>query len=175
MNAIAVHGRLVASAPNPGLYAYQDPAPRVWDMTTGEELHKLEGHRHTVTAVAITPDERLVITGGGNCFQRYEPESTVKLWDARTGKLSRSFETHRGPVVGVRVTLDSRWAISAGGACPHAPESYDGSIRAWDLAHERLAATFQADEAITCILMPDPETIVAGSQDGAVHILRFDH
>jgi WD40 repeat protein len=175
VNAIAVQGRLVASAPNPGLYAYQDPGPRVWDISTGEELHHLTGHTHTVTAVAITPDERRVLTGGGNCFQRSSPEFTLKIWDAGTGQLAKSLETHRGPVVGIRVTPDGRWAVSAGGACPHAPQDYDGSIRVWDLAQEALAATFQADDAMTCLLMPDPTTIVAGSADGAVHILRVIH
>ena len=111
---------------------------------------------------------------GHNCFQRYEPEFTVKLWDVGTGKLSKSFEAHRGPVVGVGITPDSRWAITAAGACMHSPESYDGSIRVWDLRREGLAATFQGDEAITCLLLLDPRMVVAGSQDGAVHILRFD-
>lgn len=146
----------------------------MWDVTTGEQVQRFGGHVHTVTAIAITPDQRLVISGGGNCFRRYGPDFTIKLWDARTGELRISLDAHRGPVVAVLVTPDSQWAVSGGGACPYSPETYDGSIRVWDLAAETLAATFQGDDAVTCMVLPDPQTIVAGSRDGAVHILRFD-
>jgi len=178
-------GRFVASAPNPGLYMFQDARPRLWDVDTGEQLQAFDGHTHTVTAVAITPDQRLLLSGGGNCFQRYDPEFTVKLWDSWTGELRRSFDGHQGPVVTVLVTPDSRWAVSAGGTCldsaltraagPYYPKrTYDGSIRVWDLVTETLAATFQGDDAATCMVLPNRDTVVAGSLNGAVHILRFD-
>src|SRR5262249_21992276 len=36
--------------------ACQDRTVRLWDAATGRELHRLEGHRHIVTAVAFSPD-----------------------------------------------------------------------------------------------------------------------
>jgi WD40 repeat protein len=184
VNALAVSGdgRLVASAPNPGLYLYQDPCPRLWDVNTGEHLWKLDSHGHTVTAVAISPDGRHVVTGGGCCFQRYGTEFTVRVSNAETGELRGAIVDHTGPVTALLSTPDNRWAVSAGGLCPqglagehgHYYTIHDGSIRLNDLDTATLAATFQADDAVTAMALAGPRTIVAGGLDGAVHILRID-
>lgn len=184
VNALAVSadGRLVASAPNPGLYLYQDPCPRLWNADTGEHLRAYDGHLHTVTAVAISPDGRHVVTGGGNCFPRYGPEFTVRLWDAETGELRAAVDAHTGPVAALLAAPDNRWAVSAGGLCPQALAArehgafygnHDGSIRLHDLGAATLAATFQADDAVTVMALAGQHTVVAGGLDGAVHILRI--
>ena len=181
---ITSDGRHIVSAPNPGLYMYQDSSLRAWDVDTGEEVHVFPGHVFTVTAVAVTPDQRMLISGGGSCFARYEYDFTVRLWDFRTGDPVHMFDAHTGPVVSLQVSPDSRWAASAAGGCGtpdprRGPASsgydpLDGSIRVWDLRKRALAATFQGDTAATCLLMVGQETLVAGSANGAVHFLRFD-
>ena len=53
----------------------------IWDTQTGERLHRLggtNGHRHYVTAVAISPNEELVATG--------DKLGVIKLWSMKTGK-----------------------------------------------------------------------------------------
>ena len=183
--AVSVDGEYVVSAPNPGLYAFEDTSPRLWSLSTGEMLRAFERHRFTVSAVAVTPDQRLVISGGGSCFQRYDPDSTIKLSGLATGELARTFVRHDGPVVSLCVTPDSRSLASAGGGCvsrisdgvtPPREERYrtDGSIRFWDLGTEELTASFQADDAATCMIIANAETLVCGSRNGAVHILRFE-
>ena len=97
--AVSADGEYVGSAPNPGLYAFQDTAPRVWSLSTGEMLFAFDGHSFTVSAVAFTPDGRLLLSGGGNCFQRYSPESTVKVWDFAGRTLAHNLDRHQGPVV----------------------------------------------------------------------------
>ncbi len=186
VNALAVtgDGRLVASAPNPGLYMYSDPCPRVWDVDAGEQVRELNGHGHTVTAVAISPDGRHVVTGGGCCFERYGPDFTVRVWNAETGELRDMIVAHTGPVAALLATPDNRWAVSAGGVCPQGlgtgPEhggsytTHDGSIRLHDLETATLAATFQADDAVAVMALAGPHTIFGGGLDGAVHILRID-
>jgi WD40 repeat protein len=182
--AVTADGRYVISAPNPGLYMYEDSSLRAWDMETGEAVRAFRGHRFTVTAVAVTPDQRMLVSGGGSCFARYDYDFTVKLWDFRTGDLVHTFGAHSGPVVSLQVSPDSRWAVSAAGGCgaldpgPQPAsigrDAPDGSIRVWDLRGRALAATFKGDSAATCLLMAGQETLVAGSANGAVHFLRFE-
>ena len=174
--AVSADGEYVGSAPNPGLYAFQDTAPRVWSLSTGEMLFAFDGHSFTVSAVAFTPDGRLLLSGGGNCFQRYSPESTVKVWDFAGRTLAHNLDRHQGPVVAICVTPDSRWAVSAGGSCGFMNSQYsvDGSVHVWNLDDGKLGASFQGDEAATCMVMADAETFVCGSLNGAVHFLRFE-
>ncbi len=185
VNALATSpdGRFVVSAPNPGLYLFEDTASRMWNLDTGEHVRAFDGHRFTVASVAVSPDGRHVVSGGSCWFARYGNEFTVMVWDGPTGEHRQTFDAHTGPVTAILVTPDSRWAVSAGGASPQAmsrppryTDSYivDGSIRVWDLETQTPAATFQGDDAALCMVMPDPHTVVVGSLDGAVHILRFD-
>jgi WD40 repeat protein len=78
----------------------------------------LEGHTDIVTSVAITPDEKYVITGGA--------DKTVRLWDATTGKEIRQFTGHTGKVTGVATISDEdgTYIFSS---------SDDGTVREWDL------------------------------------------
>jgi WD40 repeat protein len=49
------------------------------------------GHPGPVTAVAVTPDGRQIITGGGN-------DGTARLWDRSSGQLQTTLTGHTGPV-----------------------------------------------------------------------------
>ena len=51
-------------------------------MTTGEEVHKLEGHNGWVPAVAFSPDGKLLATGGYPC--------EIKLWNVESGEALRT-------------------------------------------------------------------------------------
>ena len=52
--------------------------PRLWDTATMKELQRFRGHIDDVFSAAISPDNRLVVTGS--------KDSTTRLWDAKTGK-----------------------------------------------------------------------------------------
>ena len=39
------------------------PSRSVWDMETGKEMSKLEGHTAPVTCAAISPDGKMIVTG----------------------------------------------------------------------------------------------------------------
>jgi WD40 repeat protein len=81
-----------------------DSAIRVWDVETGREVRRLEGHRGLVWSVAVSPDGRRVLSGGD--------DSTPILWDAETGDEIRRFHTNR--VGSVAFLPDGRRAVSGG-------------------------------------------------------------
>ena len=57
-----------------------DRTCKIWDTSTGAELHTLEGHRNVVYAIAFNnPFGDKVVTGSF--------DKTCKLWDANTGAL----------------------------------------------------------------------------------------
>ncbi len=52
----------------------------VWDVATGRNVAQYHGHSNIVTAAAISPDDKIVATAGGD-------PNEIHLWDLETGKL----------------------------------------------------------------------------------------
>ncbi|HVK11578.1 MAG TPA: WD40 repeat domain-containing protein [Gemmataceae bacterium] len=88
----------------------------VWDVATGDEVHRLTGHKRTVQDVAFSPDGRLVATGGD--------DDRVKFWDAGTGRLVTTF-AWRIDVVGSLAFSPDGLTCAAGGT--------KGRVVVWDV------------------------------------------
>jgi hypothetical protein len=59
---------------------YKDSAIQLWDTDTGKSLIQLQGHTPgNVTALAFSPDSRVLASGG--------PDTTILLWDVKQSRL----------------------------------------------------------------------------------------
>jgi WD40 repeat protein len=92
-----------------------DSAVRVWEVESGREVRKLEGHKGRVFGLAVSPDGHHVLTGG---------DTSLILWDADTGKELRRLRGHTGTIGNAAFLPDGRHAVSG---------SFDRTIRLWDL------------------------------------------
>jgi WD40 repeat protein len=80
------------------LAAGGDTAVRVWEAATGKEVVPHAGHGGAVTALALSPDGKLVASKG--------EDGTVRLWDAATGKERHEFRVPG--IAGVAFAPDGR-------------------------------------------------------------------
>jgi len=78
---------------------------KLWDVINDNDLQTLVGHTANVTAVAMTPDGRLIVSGG--------QDGVVKVWDRATGREIASFLA-LGSEDYVTVTPDQYYRASHG-------------------------------------------------------------
>ena len=86
---------------------------RLWDVNTGAEVARLEGHEFLVAALAVMPDGRLV---SGSY------DKTIRLWDTSTAKESVKLEAPAN-VISLVGLYDGHLASGLD----------DNTIRLWDL------------------------------------------
>jgi WD40 repeat protein len=70
--AIIRDGRVVSAS--------RDATLRVWDLHTGSELQRLEGHTDSVEAAVVTGDGRVISAS---------EDRTLRVWDVDTGNEER--------------------------------------------------------------------------------------
>ena len=98
----------------------RENAVRLWNVETGEELRPSDGHADKVSAVAFSPDSKVVASGSWDC--------TVRIWDPGTGRELRCLQGHKERVLALAFSPDGGTLASA---------STDGTTRLWRVADGR--------------------------------------
>src|SRR5262249_12347281 len=109
----------VASVPRPAPAEIQ-----LWDWGTRKELRVLRGCQFGILGLALSPDGKLLASGGG--LQGTAGE--VKLWDITTGKLIADAQGHPTSLECLRFSPSGKALVSVGG-WGEGP----GEIKLWNL------------------------------------------
>jgi F-box and WD-40 domain protein CDC4 len=137
VRAIAAHGDTLVS----GSY---DCTVRVWKISTGESLHKLQGHTLKVYSVVLDVERNRCISGS--------MDHMVKVWSLDTGALLYNLEGHSS-LVGL-LDLKSNRLVSG---------AADSTLRIWNPESGQCKNILTAHTgAITCF-QHDGEKIISGS------------
>ncbi len=86
------------------LIGFHDGTLILWDVETGEEIRRLEGHNDVVADVAFSPDGKNALSGSY--------DTTVIHWDLETGKILQQFKGHNGWVRTVAFSPDGKTVAS---------------------------------------------------------------
>ncbi|MBI4568725.1 MAG: hypothetical protein HY719_10045 [Planctomycetes bacterium] len=128
---------------------------RLWDVATGQETARLEGHTERVSSVAFSPDGGTVASGSW--------DQTVRLWDARTGKETARLEGHTGAVNSVAFSPNGARVASGSG---------DKTVRLWDARTGKETARLEGHtkSVFSVAFSPDGARVVSGSPDNTVRL-----
>ncbi|KAK2757652.1 SCF ubiquitin ligase complex subunit cdc4 [Arachnomyces sp. PD_36] len=137
VRAIAAHGDTLVS----GSY---DCTVRVWKISTGETVHRLQGHTLKVYSVVLDHERNRCISGS--------MDHMVKVWSLDTGAVLYNLEGHSS-LVGL-LDLKADRLVSA---------AADSTLRIWDPENGQCKSTLTAHTgAITCF-QHDGRKVISGS------------
>jgi WD40 repeat protein/serine/threonine protein kinase len=147
ITTVATDGTRVVSASH-------DRTLRVWTSGSRAPLAVLAGHDASVSAVALSPDGRMVGSAG--------EDGTVRLWEP-TGRLLATLSAHDGWATTLAFSPDGR-LVASGGA--------DKTVRLWDVGSRRLLATFRGHtgDVTSLAFSPDGRDLASGGTDRAIRV-----
>lgn len=143
--------KLVSAAGEPGLFG----EVKLWNVADGTLLRTIVGHRDSLYAAAISPDAKLIASGG------YDQE--IKLWDAATGQEVRAINGHNGAVFDLAFGRDGKLLASA---------SADRTVKLWEVATGNRLDTFgqPLKEQYAVAFSPDGRRLAGGGVDNRIRI-----
>ncbi|WTL36054.1 NB-ARC domain-containing protein [Nocardia sp. NBC_01503] len=147
---LADHDRLV-------LYGGHDRSIGAWSPHGGKVEHPLEGSVGVVEALALSPDDKHLITASY--------EEPVSIWELSSGKRLRPLPVP-GSTYAVAVTGDGKQVITGGG---------DRTVRVWDLRsgkHIRDLGS-HAGEIYTLATTSDRRRVITAGYEGVLRVFAL--
>ncbi|ETN43690.1 uncharacterized protein HMPREF1541_02849 [Cyphellophora europaea CBS 101466] len=121
-----------------------DCTVRVWKISTGETVHRLQGHTQKVYSVVLDHERNRCISGS--------MDNMVRIWSLDTGTPIYALEGHTSLVGLLDLSCDRLVSAAA-----------DSTLRIWDPDNGQCKATLSAHTgAITCF-QHDDQKVISGS------------
>jgi hypothetical protein len=135
-----------------------DKTLRVFAVTSGTEILRLDQHSDWVQAVAFSPD--------GHWLASASRDRTARIYNAATGESGQIFRGHEGPVESLIFDPDGNKILSAGA---------DRVVRSWETADAEHTKDFaKFDLAVTGLAAGDESVFIALADGRVVQRNRSD-
>ena len=128
-----------------------DNSVRLWDVGTGKELKKLEGHSDTVWECKFAPKGDIIVSGSS--------DKTLKIWDVESGTCQATLEGHSGGVSCVSFSPADPGQLVTG--------SHDKTVKLWSVADGQCLQTLKghSDYVRTLSWTCDGNLLASGGDD----------
>ena len=156
--AISPDGRYAASGSGPlntSADLAVDISARLWDLDTGEEVRRFEGHDHTVHSVHFTPDGQYLVTASW--------DGTVRLWPVDGEGTGRVIFRHNDRIFSVDVSPHGKYGLTASG---------DRTIRLWNMqtGQEQVRMEGHTGEVNSAVFSPNGRYVASAAADTTVRL-----
>jgi WD40 repeat protein len=123
---------------------------RIWDSTTGKELHNWKAPVHVASGLAFSPDGSILSVGG--------LDNAIHRWETDSGKELALLRGHKEYVSGLVFSKDGKVLASASG----------NSVRLWDAesGKQLLEMKGHGPGAAAVALSPDDKWVASSGNDG---------
>ncbi|MEM7065214.1 MAG: NB-ARC domain-containing protein [Cyanobacteria bacterium P01_B01_bin.77] len=130
--------------------ASHDRTVRLWNVTTGQCLKTLRGHRDWVQVVAFSPCGDYLASGSY--------DQTIRVWDMQTGDCLQTLVGHDSRILWVKFLTDGKRLLSAG---------EDKTVRLWDIQTGDCCQVLEigVNWRLAIALHPNGQTLATGSNN----------
>jgi len=125
------------------------------NLVAGSKPQYFPGHREGITAMAISPDGRMLATGAGYT------DHDIRLWEVPSFRSLGELSGHAGWMTALKFSPDGQTLASA---------SADQTIRFWDVPtrkSRRMIRGLTGDVGCLCFA-PDGQKLFSGASDGTI-------
>ncbi|MHC4877820.1 MAG: WD40 repeat domain-containing protein [Planctomycetota bacterium] len=133
---------------------HQDGSVRLWDVDSGQELRRLDGHSGYVWSVSFSADGSRLASGSG--------DKSVRLWDVDSGQELRRLDGHSDYVRSVAFSADGSRLASG---------SDDKSVRLWDVDSGQELRRLHVGSTVRSVMFHQSGAyLAAGCDDGTIRL-----
>ncbi len=146
--AVSSNGRQMATADQ------ELPDIRLWDLENSTGFRVLTGPSSGVTALAFSPDAKVLASGN---------DKTVTLWDPTTGGALHQLSGHTATIRCLAFSEDGQYLVSGGD---------DNTVKLWSLSNNAVVDTFDGhlDAVRAVAFSPDRKWVASASADTTIKI-----
>ena len=132
-----------------------DNTIKLWEVSTGNTLRTLRGHKDLVLSIALSPNGLLLASGSA--------DNTIKLWEVSTGKALQTL-TEEDSWVGTLAFSPDGQILAAEGA--------NNTIKLWELNTDKAPQTLTGHKnAVSSIAFsPDGRLLASASFDSTIKL-----
>jgi WD40 repeat protein len=136
----------------------------LWNLETGEEVHRFEGHRSIVRSAVLSPDGQMALSGSQG-----DDVNDLILWDVETGERIRRFD------LDIEEDITSI-AFNANGTRALTGSVYYSNLTLWDVATGQQIRRFEGpvDLVFDVAFGPDEKSVLSASGDGSLTLWDVD-
>ena len=135
---------------------------RLWNIGSGLEEGRLEGHDSIVNSIAVSIDGKLILSGSG---MGRGGDTSARLWEAEERKQKEIFECMQG-ISSVGFSPDGHLAVIASREVLR-----EAAIRVFNLKSGVYVREFEPPEPITSVQFhPNGQIILASSEDASLSL-----
>ena len=139
--------------------ASKDKTVIIWSVEEQFNVYKvLKGHEQAVNIVAWSPDDRWLLSGGGDL--------TIKLWETQTGDMLREFKVHTESVSAIAWLHDDDRFVSG---------SYDKKLVVWNAKSEEPEKIISGERVTDLAVSKDGRRLVLISPEQRIRVFSLPH
>lgn len=127
-------------------------------------LHTFKGHNRAISALAISPDGKVLVSGSADSRSERLSQRTIRIWNLKNMQLLHQLNSGNTPITALAIEPSGN--VFASG-------SQGGTLKFWQLSTGKLLHTIPATHrnAIQSLAIhPDGQQLAAGGTDGIVRL-----
>lgn len=133
---------------------------KAWDVGAGRERASWREHQQQIYCAAVSPDEKWLITGGGN-WTTGDPGELL-VWEWQTGRVRARLAGHKLAVWAIAFMPDGERFFASDSS---------GAVKVWNMETLEEERTLQHSTWLRPLaLSPDGTTLAVGRGDGSVRL-----